>query len=298
MSLGKGLESLIPQKSARLEEAKQNFPFKSGIKSDNIFYIEIEKIKPNPYQPRRDFDAQELNSLSDSMKEYGMLQPLLVSKIEKQVPSGTMVEYQLIAGERRLKAAGLAGLRQVPVIIKAPDESTKLELALIENVQRQNLNSLEEARAYKKLIDEFNLTQAQVAQKMGKSREAVANKIRLLDLPLEVQANVESGKISEGHAKVLLMVKNPERQRYLAEEIFKKELSVRTLEDLVKAETSYKVQFRPSRMIDPALEEYKKIIQDALGASVAISGNKQKGRLAINFYSEEDLNRLIKKLSS
>ena len=293
MALGRGLESLIPQK-----QQKEESPPKSAVltgKSDSVFYIEVEKIKPNPHQPRRDFNETELSGLAESMKQYGVLQPLLVSKIETEVPGGTKVEYQLIAGERRLKAAAMAGLRQVPVIIKNPDESTKLEIALIENVQRQNLNPIEEALAYQRLMEDFKMTQASVAQKVGKSREVVANRVRLLDLPYEVQRNISDGKISEGHAKVLLAVRNPEKQRYLADEISAKGMSVRDLEEMVKGDDTYHA--RVVRTPDPALEEYKKVIQEALGAPVVISGSKEKGKLAISFYSEDDLDRLIKKLS-
>ncbi|MBI2454049.1 MAG: ParB/RepB/Spo0J family partition protein [Parcubacteria group bacterium] len=304
MALGRGLESLIPQKNKPEENktesqpAKALAPVKSApttAKGDSIFYIELEKIKPNPYQPRKDFDESELVGLAESMKQYGMLQPLLVSKVELEVPSGTKVEYQLIAGERRLKAAGLAGLRQVPVIIKNPDETAKLEWALVENVQRQNLNPVEEALAYERLIKEFNMTQMQVAQKVGKSREVVANRVRLLDLPYEVQKNISEGKITEGHAKLLLGVKNPERQRYLAEEAIKQDMSVRQLEDLVRGEESYKSKL--AKPIDPELENYKKTIQDAIGTPVSFSGSREKGKLAISFYSQEDLERLIKRLT-
>jgi len=294
MALGRGLESLIPQKKSVAPETEK-FVVAGSAKQDSVFYIETEKIKPNPYQPRREFNQAELQSLADSMKQYGMLQPLLVSKIEVEVPSGTKVEYQLIAGERRLKAAALAGLRAVPAIIKSADESSKLEMALIENVQRQDLNSLEEALAYRRLIDEFKLTQAEVAQKVGKSREVVGNKVRLLDLPYEIQRDLSDGKISEGHAKVLLALKNPEKQRFLAQEVMVKGMSVRALEELVKVEEAYQHKVKN---IDPVLEEYKKTVQDAIGAPVNISGSKEKGRLAINFYSEVDLERIIKKLSS
>jgi len=305
MALGRGLESLIPkQQKPQIEPASFETSEKSASKSqpqgsirqESIFYIETDKIKPNPFQPRREFDEAELSSLADSMKQYGMIQPLLVCKIETEVPSGTKVEYQLIAGERRLRAAGMAGLRQVPVIIKNPDDSTKLELALIENVQRQNLNPIEEAMAYQRLISEFKMTQAQVAQKVGKSREVVANRVRILDLPYEVQQNLSAGQITEGHAKVLLSIKNPERQRYFAEETSSKGMSVRDLEELVKQEESYKVK-NTIRSIDPELESYKKTIQEVLGTPVAISGSKEKGKLAISFYSEEDLERLIKRLT-
>lgn len=306
MALGRGLESLIPKQqkpqtdtvsSDNTEKYVVKSQQPSSVKQESIFYIETDKIKPNPFQPRREFDEIELTSLADSMKQYGMIQPLLVSKVETEVPNGTKVEYQLIAGERRLRAAGMAGLRQVPVIIKNPDDSTKLELALIENVQRQNLNPVEEALAYQRLINEFKMTQMQVSQKVGKSREVVANRVRLLDLTYEVQKNLSEGKITEGHAKVLLSVKNPERQRYLAEEASAKGMSVRDLEEIVRQEESYKIK-NTSRIVDPELENYKKTVQDVLGTPVAISGSKEKGKLAISFYSEEDLERLIKKLTN
>jgi ParB family chromosome partitioning protein len=154
---------------------------------------------------------------------------------------------------------------------------------------------LEEALAYRRLIDEFKLTQAEVAQKVGKSREVVGNKVRLLDLPYEIQRDLSDGKISEGHAKVLLALKNPEKQRFLAKEVMVKGMSVRALEELVKVEEAYQHKVKN---IDPILEEYKKTVQDAIGAPVNISGSKEKGRLAINFYSEVDLERIIKKLAS
>ncbi|MEK7628988.1 MAG: ParB/RepB/Spo0J family partition protein [Patescibacteria group bacterium] len=303
MALGRGLESLIPQKrneevSSPKEQTSFSVPAKNvatTARQESVFYIEIEKIKPNPYQPRKEFNEAELNSLADSMKQYGMLQPLLASKIEFAVSSGTKVEYQLIAGERRLKAAGIAGLRQVPVIIKNPDNATKLEIALIENVQRQNLNAIEEALAYERLMTEFKLTQMEVAQKVGKSREVVANRVRLLDLPYEVQRSISDGKISEGHAKVLLAIKNSERQIFLTDEIIKKTLSVRELEDIVRTDESYRA--KTTKVSDPELENYKKTIQDTLGTPVSFSGNREKGKLAISFYSQEDLDRVIKRLT-
>lgn len=309
MALGKGLESLIPKQKPQKEaeffdvseisersSARQTQQQQGLVKQDSVFYIETDKIKPNPYQPRRNFDEEELASLAESMKQYGMIQPLLVSKVEIQVPSGTKVEYQLIAGERRLRAASIAGLKQVPVIIKNPDESAKLELALIENVQRQDLNPLEEALAYERLLTEFNMTQIQVARKVGKSREVVANLVRLLDLPYEVQKDLADGKIMEGHAKVLLTVKNPERQRYLAEEVASKNMTVRDLEEVVRHEESYKIK-NQTRTVDPELESYKKTIQDVLGTPVSIVGSRERGKLAISFYSEDDLARLIKKIT-
>jgi len=305
MALGRGLESLIPkQQKPPSDEAvldvAQRQPAKpsaaGSVKQESVFYIETDKVKPNPYQPRRDFNETELASLAESMKQYGMIQPLLVSKIETQVPSGTKVEYQLIAGERRLRAASMAGLKQVPVIIRNPNESAKLEIALIENIQRQDLNPIEEALAYERLLSEFKMTQAQVAQKVGKSREVIANRVRLLDLPYDVQKDLSDGKIMEGHAKVLLSIKNPERQRFLAGEVAAKTMTVRDLEELVKQEETYKSR-TISKTVDPELENYKKTIQDVLGTPVAFSGSRERGKLAISFYSEEDLERLIKRLT-
>ncbi len=265
-------------------------------KSDRIFYVELEKIKPNPYQPRRDFKIEELKSLADSMREYGMLQPLLVSKLETSVTSGTRVEYQLIAGERRLRAAEMAGLRQAPVIIRSATEAGRLEMAIVENVQRQDLNPMEEAAAFRQLADEFGLTHAQVAQKFGTKASTVSNKVRLLDLPQEVKELVIKGTLTEGHAKTLLATQNPERQRYLAKQAIKTGMTVRALEDLVKYEPDHRSQKSPV-ILDPSLVEYKKILQDSLGTSIKIVGSRSQGRLILNFFSEEDLAKMIKKLT-
>jgi len=250
----------------------------------------------DPHQPRGDFNEEELGSLADSIKEHGILQPLIVSKQEIILESGRRVEYYIIAGERRWRAAKLAGFRQVPVIIRESDDQNKLELALVENIQRTDLNPLEEAKAYQKLVDIFSLTQEQIAARVAKSREAIANKLRLLTLPYEVKKMLLEGKISEGHAKALVSLRNPERQIFLAGEVAKKSWNVRVLEEKVSAITQPQKP-KSEKVLDAELEQYKNTIQETLGTEVVISGSREKGKLAISFYSPEDLERIIKKLT-
>ena len=192
---------------------------------------QLKKSPTNPQQPRHDFEEKELRNWPTSIKEHGIIQPLVVTKIAPE-------QYELIAGERRLKAAKIAGLNMVPVIVREEEgEREKLEIALIENIQRKDLNVLEEARAYKKLIEEFDLTQEDIAEQVGKSRSAVANKVRLLGLPVEIQRALTEGKITEGHARSILAIENPEKQRALFELILKDNLTVRQVEDKVREVT-------------------------------------------------------------
>ena len=202
-----GLESLIPRKKSKRTE---NF---SASKKEAIFFVEINKVKSNPYQPRKVFDQEKLEKLKDSVREYGILQPLVVAKSEKEMERGATVEYQLIAGERRLIAARMAGFTQVPVIIRSPSDKERLELSLIENVQRENLNPIEKAAAFQKLRKEFGLSQKEVSQVAGISREAVANTLRLLNLPKEIIESVSAGKITEGHARAILLNKDLKSQK-------------------------------------------------------------------------------------
>jgi ParB family chromosome partitioning protein len=301
MSLGKGLESLIPPRSSGDTPGQQpslSAEEPTARKGEHVFYIETDRIKPNPHQPRRDFNESELQSLADSIRLYGILQPLVVTKREIEMPYGSKVEYEILAGERRLRAAKLAGFSQVPVVIREATEKEKLELAVVENVQRADLNPIEEARAYKKMADEHNLTQEQVAERVAKSREAVANKLRLLNLPHDVQQYVSDGRLTEGHAKVLLQLKNPERARLLADEAIKQGWSVRALEERVKKEFApMGTQSVSTPASDPELEEYKKKVEETLGAPVSIQGSRQHGRLAISFSSPEELRRIIEKLA-
>ena len=231
-SLGRGLASLIPQKQKSFDdrtagdkpaENSPQMPAKTQVESlqDEFLEVPIGKIALNPQQPRHDFAEEELRDLAASIKKHGIIQPLVAAKIAPE-------QYELIAGERRLKAASLAGLKMVPVIVREGEgEREKLEIALIENIQRKDLNVVEEARAYKKLIEEFDLTQEEISERVGKSRSAVANKVRLLNLPVEIQRSLIEGKISEGHARSILAVENPEKQRALFELILKNNLTVR-----------------------------------------------------------------------
>lgn len=275
MALGRGLDSLIPRK---------NFSVKAIEEKSDILEIPINLIRVNPYQPRNNFDEQGLEDLANSIKEHGILQPLVVNKIADDL-------YELIAGERRLRAAQKAGLNKVPVVIRLITASKKLELSLIENIQRKDLNPLERARAYQKLIDEFNLTQEEIAKKMGKARATVANTLRLLNLPISIQRAIEEERITEAHAKVLLTLESPEAQEAMLRRILGVGLTVREAEQLVISKRK-----RPS-IKDPLVKEKEECLQEALGTKVIIKKRGKKGKIIIEFYSEEDLNNLIKKLS-
>jgi len=310
------LESLIPPRSSEggekeveihegdeeLNEApefgaapKEQSHTTSTPRSEHIFYIETDKITPNPHQPRREFNEDELNALAQSIRQYGVLQPLVVTKKEIDMPYGRRVEYELLAGERRLRASKLAGFRHVPAIIREADDREKLEMALIENVQREDLNPIEEAEAYKKLADTFSLTQEDIATRVGKSREVVANKQRLPTLPREVQQYIADDLITEGHGKVLLSVENPERVRMLAKEAIKNAWSVRALEARLKKREDAPGLLEKEQ--DPQLEHYRKLVEEQLGTQVSFSGSHEKGRLAITFHSHDDLEKLIARLA-
>ncbi|MFA5872280.1 MAG: ParB/RepB/Spo0J family partition protein [Parcubacteria group bacterium] len=299
--LGRGLASLIPQKNKPAAEPEklvgnihQDLAV-PGVTSlqDEFLEVSIGKIAANPQQPRHDFDEKELQQLSDSIKEHGILQPLVVAKIAPD-------QYELVAGERRLKASKMAGLTMVPVIVREEaGEREKLELALVENIQRHDLNVLEEARAYKKLMEEFDLTQEEIAEKVGKSRSVVANRIRLLSLPIEIQRALSEGKISEGHARSILAVENPEKQRALFELILKDNLTVRQVEDKVREVT---VSTHKRRMgggqIDPALKEKEDQIAASLGTKVTIKKSGGGGKIIVDYYSAEELESLSQKFST
>ena len=234
--LGRGLESLIPPQHSKNDDADEpravDVPARRKIPEIDgpIFHIEVEKIKPNPHQPRKHFDDTALRELSASIAEHGILQPLVVSKIETVTERGRDVEYQLIAGERRLLASKMLGLPRVPVIVKHTDEEReKLELAVVENLQRANLDPIETARAYAKLQDHFGLTQREVAVRLGKSREVVANAMRLLGLPSYIQEAMSKGQLSESQGRLLLAVAEPMRQQSLFDDILRNNLSVREL---------------------------------------------------------------------
>ena len=249
--------------------------------------IPITSIVPNPHQPRLHFDEVKLQELADSIKEHGILQPIVVSQNGEQ--------YEIIAGERRFQAAKRVGLATVPVVVRDVTEQEKLELAIIENVQRHNLNPIEEAKAYLRLVDEFSLSQDGVAEKMGKSRSVVANTLRLLNLPVEIQRAVAEGKISEGHAKALLAIENPEKQRAVFDLIIKEELTVRETEQKVRS-VSVKPYVRSAAPLNPQILERTEHLTQILGTKVKISPSGKGGKVIIEYYAPEDLDGLLKRL--
>lgn len=291
--LGKGLRSLIPSKPSKFfgvgsSETKQD--------KENVFYVEVDKIKPNQNQPRRDFDEGSLKELASSVKEYGVLQPLIVTRVEKELGRGKDVEYELIAGERRLRAAQMAGLPHVPVVIRESSGKEKLEVSLVENIQRADLNPVEEALAFKRLAAEFGLTQKDIAVRVSKSREAVANTIRLLDLPMEIQKAIEAGKISAGHAKAILMVPNPEKQRAFYQFILDNRLNVRAAEETAGRFGNVQTRPRKAVILDPQLKNFQQKLEEILGTKITIQNQGNGGKLIIKFYSSEDLEQIIKKI--
>ena len=265
-----------------------------------IFWIEIEKISPNPYQPRREFDPAALQSLAESIRMYGVLQPLVVTRKEVvHEGSGMSVEYELLSGERRLRASKLAGLTQVPALIRDGEESAreKLEIAIIENLQREDLNPVERARSFDRLIKEFSLKQADVAGKIGKSREYVANTLRILALPDEILTALEEGQISEGHTRPLLMLNDrPEEQLVLFKEIVAKKLTVREAESLSRRVATDKIRNK-TKYLDPTIIAMEKDFTESLGTRVRIEKGKEGGTLTIDFFSPDDLRTLLERLN-
>lgn len=280
--LGKGLDSLIPKAVEEKKETKQA-PEVKGPET----IVKITKVEPNRDQPRKNFDEDALQELADSIKQFGLLQPILVQDRKDY--------YEIIAGERRWRAAKLAGLKEVPVIIRNYTEQEIVEIALIENIQREDLNPIEEAQAYKRLLTEFNLKQDEVAERVSKSRVAVTNSIRLLKLSEEVQQMVISEMISTGHARALLAVENPEEQYSLAQKIFDEKLSVRDVEKLVK---NLHKPAKPKKMDDKTLQaiyqDIEEKLKQKLSTKVTVSSKGDgAGKIEIEFYNHEDLDRLL-----
>lgn len=286
--LGKGLNSLIP-------DAKHITP---EVKKDNVFYVEIHKIKPNPQQPRHDFDDDGLKELSKSIRKYGILQPLLVSKVEEESNRGMNVYYQLIAGERRLRAAKLAGLPHVPVIIRDDLEEPKasLEVALIENVQRTDLNPVEEAEAYDRLAKEFGLTQKEIAEKVAKSREVIANAIRLLGLPKDIRESLRSGKLSRAHARALLAFSDETKQREMYKQILAGGVSSKEVESIASIAKSLRQAQGKQAKKDSKYLELEKNLAETLKAPVLIHSTEKGGKIVIRFATLQDLNKIAKSI--
>jgi ParB family chromosome partitioning protein len=264
-------------------------PVTSKQAQENTSEVAVGLIVPNPHQPRTHFDETKLTELMESIKEHGILQPLVVTKEGER--------YELIAGERRFQAAKRAGLTHVPVVVRVASEQTKLELAIIENIQRHNLNPIEEAKAYQRLLHEFGLSQEETALKMGKSRSTVANSVRLLQLPVDMQRAVSEGKISEGHAKALLGIDNKEKQRAIFELILSEELTVRETENKVRS-VVVKSHVRTQKPEQVLLSAKADELTEILGTKVKISPSGKGGRVILEYYSEEELNSLLGKIMS
>ena len=266
-----------------------------------VFLIEVDKIIPNPQQPRRDFSEEALKELASSIREVGLLQPVVVSKIEKEVEFGTAVEYQLIAGERRWLASKLLGLERIPAIIRRVDLAReRLELALIENVQRENLNPIEEARAFSRFQDEFGMTQRELATRIGKSREVIANTLRLLNLPTEVQDAIARDQLNESQARLLLGVNDPAQQKILFEEVLAQNLSVRQLRDRIKetASVNQVKNITPAAAVNPEIIQIQKELETVLGTKVKLEESGGTGKITISFFSPEELHGIITRFTA
>lgn len=287
--LGKGLDSLIPDTigEVKAKQKEKNSDNKDNKHTETL--VKITKVEPNREQPRKTFDEDALLELAESIKQFGLLQPILVQDRQEY--------YEIIAGERRWRAAKLAGLKEVPVIIKNLTEQEIVEISLIENIQREDLNPIEEALAYKRLLTEFNLKQDEVAERVSKSRTAVTNSMRLLKLNEEVQRMVVEDMISTGHARALLAIENPEEQYVLAQKVFDEKLSVRDIEKLVK---NYKKpeKIRKVKEVDKSLEiiyqDIENKLKEKLSTKVAIQPKGDgSGKIEIEFFNHEDFDRLV-----
>ena len=286
--LGKGLDSLIPNKAEKTVKAeKKPEEKKEERKSESgEILVKINQVEPNREQPRKEFDEDSLMELADSIKQFGILQPLLVQKKKD--------DYEIIAGERRWRAAKIAGIKEVPIIVKEYTNQEIVEISLIENIQRENLNPIEEAMAYKRLLEEFSLKQDEVAERVSKSRTAVTNSMRLLKLSPRVQQMIVDDMISTGHARALLAIDDEEQQYQLANRIFDEKLSVRETEKLVKALKNPKKEKKNQKtehtFVYNNIEEQMKNI---IGTKVIVNPKANgKGKIEIEYYSEEELERI------
>lgn len=274
--LGRGLEALIP--GGEMTD-------KSGVDQ-----IPVEQIQPNPRQPRSQFNESELQELAGSIREHGIIQPLILTR------GDTADQYMLIAGERRLMAARLAGLQSVPALVREAGELQRLELALIENVQRSDLNALEEAEAYRQLAEDFSLSHEEIAQKVGKSRAAVTNTLRLLKLPVGVQKALLAGEISAGHARALLGLSTPQAQTAVLLSILKRHLSVRQTEELVEKLKGERKESPARPPAEPQVLALQERLQDALGTRVDLVRRSKGWTMTIHSYSDEELNAVLEKI--
>jgi len=273
-ALGKGLKAFIPEEYGILKE-------------ERYAYLDIEQLKPNPLQPRLKFDQESIDELAHSIKESGVLQPVIV------VSEGNY--YRIVIGERRWRAAQKIGLKKIPSLIRSMPKVQQLETSLVENLQREDLNPLEIALAYQKLIQELNYTQQQIAEKVGKDRTSVTNYLRLLNLPKEIQDNLAERKISMGHARALIALESPKLQISLSRQIIQKQLSVRDVEKMVH-KLKHTIPSQKSHISDPDLMALQEEFIKLLGTKVALSGSQKKGFIKIYYFSPDDLNRIYEKI--
>ena len=286
--LGKGLDSLIP--SNVMESTKSQTSSKEKSEEGAVI-VKISMVEPNREQPRKNFDEDSLQELVDSIKQFGLLQPILVQDKKSY--------YEIIAGERRWRAAKIAGLKEVPVIIRNLTDQEVVEISLIENIQREDLNPIEEAQAYKRLLTEFHLKQDEVAERVSKSRTAVTNSMRLLKLCDPVQKMVVDGMISTGHARALLAIEDPEQQYLIAQKVFDEKLSVREVEKLVK---NLNKPPKPAKIENSTLniiyQDISEKLKQSLGTKVSIQAKENgSGKIEIEFYNHEDLDRLLEQIT-
>ena len=286
--LGKGLDSLIPN---TIGEAKEKKESKEKVENKNPeTMVKLSMVEPNGEQPRKNFDEDSLLELAESIKQFGLLQPIIVQDRKNH--------YEIIAGERRWRAAKMAGLKEIPVIIKNLTNQEIVEISLIENIQREDLNPIEEAQAYKRLLEEFNLKQDEVAERVSKSRTAVTNSMRLLKLCDEVQQMVVNEMISTGHARALLSIEDPEEQYMIAQKVFDEKMSVREVEKLVKdLHKPEKAPKKENKSLEVIYQNIENRLKESLGTKVSISPkNNGAGKIEIEFYNHDDLDRLMDKL--
>ncbi|PRX42130.1 ParB family chromosome partitioning protein [Planifilum fimeticola] len=274
--LGKGLGALLPSVDV--------------TEDDVVNEVDISELRANPYQPRKQFDPDSLEELAESIKEHGIIQPLVVRK--------SIHGYEIVAGERRFRAGKKAGLTKVPVVIRDFTDEQMMEIALIENLQREDLNPMEIANAYKKLMDHFSMTQEELAARVGKSRPHVANFLRLLQLPSAIQEDVSRGTLSMGHARALLGVKEPDVQMKLAEKVKREGASVRQLEEWIQQINQNGIKKKPKKVekVEPQIKRYEEMLQETFNTPVRIRHGKRKGKIEIEYFSQSELERLVELL--
>ncbi len=274
--LGKGLNAL--------------FPGESLIKAESVEHINVKSIKANPFQPRKIFDEHAIEELSASIKEHGILQPIILRKVGSA--------YEIVVGERRFRAAQLAGLTEVPAVVRLLTDEETMELAILENLQREDLTPIEEAEAYQNLMENLNLTQEQLAFRLGKSRPHIANHVRLLSLPTKIRTYISTGKLSMGHGRTLLSLRKKEQIPLIAERVLKEGMNVRQLESLIqRLNEDVPRETKPVKKQELFLAEYESNLRDYFGTNVTIKKAKNKGKIEIEFFSDDDLERILELLN-